>query len=154
MTEIRALTIDDAPQVRTLAAESVREGFRFVQRFLDDMPQLVLDSPTQYFLGLFDAGDLHAIGGVTPDPYTDDPHVGRIRRVYVLPEFRRRGYAGRLLTALEMRAQKIYPTLRLQTDTDSAALFYESRGYVRSSAPEVTHVRISPSDYTATNNEP
>ncbi|MEO7996809.1 MAG: GNAT family N-acetyltransferase [Gemmatimonadaceae bacterium] len=145
MTEIRALTIGDLSQVHTLTDASVREGFRFVQRFLDDMPNMELNSPTQYFLGVFDDNQLRAIGGVTPDPYTDDPHVGRIRRVYVLPGFRRHGYASHLLAALEARAHSIYSTLRLQTDTDAAASFYESRGYVRSTEPDVTHVRVWPS---------
>jgi len=45
MTEIRALTIVDLSQVQTLADASQREGFRFVQRFADDMTALTLDSP-------------------------------------------------------------------------------------------------------------
>jgi hypothetical protein len=78
---IRALTLDDLAQVCALAEASVREGFRFVQRFADDMPSTALDSPAQWFLGVFDGDTLRAIGGVTSDPYAPDANVGRIRRV-------------------------------------------------------------------------
>lgn len=147
MTTIRTLSIDDLPQVQTLADAGLREGFHFVQRFADEMPNLALDSPTQWFLGVFDAHHLRAIGGVTPDPYTDDARVGRIRRVYVASAFRRHGFASQLLLALELRARDVYQILRLSTDTIAAATFYERRGYARIADPGATHLRVWPTDH-------
>jgi GNAT superfamily N-acetyltransferase len=142
MMHLRALTIDDLEQVRTLADASQREGFRFVQRLADDMATTALDSPEQWFLGVFDGDQLRAIGGVTPDPYVPDANVGRIRRFYVASAMRRRGYGRQLLSALEARAHTVYATLRLKTDTTAAADFYEARGYARIADGNATHQRL------------
>lgn len=141
MIHIRALTLDDVGQVRALADASQGEGFRFVQRFVDDMPTTALDTREQWFLGVFDGPQLRAIGGVTPDPYAHDASVGRIRRVYVASDVRRHGYGRQLLSALEARAREVYSILRLSTDTAAAAAFYEQRGYTRVVDAGATHVR-------------
>jgi GNAT superfamily N-acetyltransferase len=150
MTIIRALTINDLSQVQALADASQREGFRFVRRFADEMPVIALDAPTQWFLGVFDAHQLCAIGGVTPDPYADDARIGRIRRVYVVSILRRHGYGSELLLALEARARGVYPILRLSTDTPAAAAFYERRGYTPTTDAGATHIRAWPVDHSAT----
>ena len=62
MLEVRTLSIDDFAQVRALADQSEREGFRFVNRFNQEMHTEVLDSPEQFFLGIFEEGQLRAIG--------------------------------------------------------------------------------------------
>ncbi|MBL0937657.1 MAG: GNAT family N-acetyltransferase [Gemmatimonadaceae bacterium] len=141
MRHTHALTIDDLDQVRTLADASLREGFRFVQRFVDDMPTTALDTREQWFFGVFDDRVLRAIGGVTPDPYALDANVGRVRRVYVAVDVRRQGYGHLLLDALETRARDVYPILRLNTDTPAAAAFYEQRGYTRIVDESATHMR-------------
>lgn len=138
---IRPLTRDDADQIRTLADASAREGFRFVGRFLEEMAaDFMFDGRRQYFLGVF-ADRLVAIGGVTPDPYIDDPSVGRIRHVYVTADARRSGVGRALMTALEARAMDSYAALRLRTDTAAAAAFYESIGYLRIDDATATHRR-------------
>lgn len=141
MSHIRPLTLDDLEQVRVLADASQREGFRFVQRFADDMPTTALDTREQWFLGVFEGDELRAIGGVTPDPYAHDASIGRIRRVYVAAAVRRHGYGRQLLDALEARAREVYSILRLSTDTADAAAFYEHRGYTRVADAGATHVR-------------
>ena len=68
-------------------------------------------------------------GGLRPH----GPGVCEIKRMYVAPAFRRRGYAGRLLAALEAWAVDLgYHTARLDTgprQPDAQAL-YRSRGYL------------------------
>lgn len=115
MTHIRVLTINNMEQVLILADASRREGFRFVQRFVDDLLTTALDAQTQWFFGVFDGDELRAIGGVTPDPYAQDTEVGRIHRVYVASALQRHGYGSLLLDALEARALHVYPILRLRT---------------------------------------
>jgi GNAT superfamily N-acetyltransferase len=67
-------------------------------------------------------------------PY--DSHTAEVRRIYVLPAFRRRGIARTLLVCLERHAAELgYTRLLLQTgDRQLAAIaLYEAVGYRRTS---------------------
>lgn len=60
--------------------------------------------------------------------------VGEIKRLYVVPEWRGRGVARRILTALEARARTAgWQMLRLETGRlqYEAIALYESAGYLR-----------------------
>jgi GNAT superfamily N-acetyltransferase len=59
-------------------------------------------------------------------------------------EARRHGFGRRLLASLEARAWPAYSSLRLRTDTERAAAFYEALGYSRSEEPGATHRRTLP----------
>jgi hypothetical protein len=71
-------------------------GFRFVQRFVEDLVarRLELDGLCEFFLGAVANDHLIAIRGVTPDPYLADPRIGRLRHVYVRPEERAEAMAA------------------------------------------------------------
>ena len=61
-----------------------------------------------------------------------EPGVGEVKRMFVLPEFRGRGIARQLLSALESTArERGYSTLRLETGTrrPEAIGLYKSVGY-------------------------
>jgi ribosomal protein S18 acetylase RimI-like enzyme len=93
-------------------------------------------------LGAFQANRIIGIGGLTHDPYSDDPTTGRVRHLYVMPEWRRRGVGASLLAEIERHAQSNFSSLVLRTDTKNAASFYESLGYERSTeAKTTTHRR-------------
>jgi GNAT superfamily N-acetyltransferase len=138
---IRALGIDDLEQMRSLTVESEAEGFHFLARMIADLDagSLSLDTPRQFFLGVFDRDELLALGGVTPDPYTDRSDTGRVRHVFVKQAARRRGIGRELLRALEARACEQFDILRLRTDTMAAALFYERLGFEPTSQANATH---------------
>ncbi|HET7234756.1 MAG TPA: GNAT family N-acetyltransferase [Longimicrobium sp.] len=129
--EIRVLDPFPAAAVESLAAESVREGFRFVRRLMDEHAsgQVRFDRPGEVLLGVYDGPELVAIGGVTHDPYGGDASVGRVRHVYVHPAHRRRGVGAALVGALEARAHGRFTALVLRTDTAPAARFYAALGY-------------------------
>ena len=141
--ETRTLTPADVSIIRDLSRVAEAEGFRFVTRFADECANggVQLDSPGEYFCGVFEEGDLVALGGVTPDPYVDDAGVGRVRHVFVRPEFRARGVGRMLVDTLEARAQNRYTRLRLRTDRAAAAAFYERLGYRAISNDSATHER-------------
>jgi len=141
--ETRTLTPADLSIIRDLSRVAEAEGFRFVTRFADECANggVQLDSPGEYFCGVFEEGDLVALGGVTPDPYVDDAGVGRVRHVFVRPEFRARGVGRMLVDRLEARAQNRYTRLRLRTDRAAAAAFYERLGYRAISNDTATHER-------------
>lgn len=141
---IRPLNADDVMSIECLAVESLEEGFRFLERMLSDLRAGVIsfDTPRQFFLGVFEDDALVAVGGVTPDPYTSRPDTGRVRHVFVTRAARRRGVGRALLNALETRACVQFVILRLRTDTDAAARFYERIGFERASQPDATHLRL------------
>ena len=138
---IRSLSLSDRPRVDALAAESLAEGFRFGARWHAAIEASSSDAPRQFFLGVFEGDALVAVGGVTSDPYDNEPGLGRVRHVYVARAARRRGFGRRLLASLEAQATVAYSSLRLRTDTERAATFYEALGYVRIDNPNATHRR-------------
>jgi putative acetyltransferase len=76
--------------------------------------------------------DGHPAGSAAIRPLEED--AAEVRRVYVLPEFRRLGLARILLGQLEQAANKLgYSTLRLETGNRQfpAMALYESCGYRR-----------------------
>ena len=140
---IRNLVPSDIDQLRLLAELARSEGFHFLDRFVSEVQtnSLTLDSPGEFFLAFVMRNEIVGIGGVTPDPYVDEPRTGRLRHVYVRSDHRRGSVGRQLVRELEMRAQPIYATLRLRTDTVAAARFYEALGYDPIVDPTATHVR-------------
>src|SRR5262245_9401532 len=61
-----------------------------------------------------------------------EPGIGEIKRMFVLPDFRRRGIARRILKALESKAHELrYTSVLLETGTGQpeAIGLYKSAGY-------------------------
>lgn len=73
------------------------------------------DQPDEFLLGRH-VGDLLAgVGGVSHDPYSPQPHLGRVRHIYVLQRLRRQGTGRALMTAIIARAGQSFEVLRLRT---------------------------------------
>ncbi len=103
---------------------------------------LRFDGEGEALLGIYDESDsplpdqtdrlpgrMLAIGGIRPDPYLDDPRIGRIQHVYVLNAYRGQGIGRRLLHALIEPAKAHYHTLTLRTMTPDAIAFYNTLGF-------------------------
>jgi ribosomal protein S18 acetylase RimI-like enzyme len=127
---IRTLPTD---ALAPLLAESSAEGFRFVERLSREWQEdkRRFDRPGELLLAAYDGETIVAIGGLTPDPYSDEPRLGRLRHIYVRPDARRRGIGRRLVQTLEESAKQTYRALVLRTDTQGAALFYQTLGYAQ-----------------------
>jgi GNAT superfamily N-acetyltransferase len=151
--ETRAVTPADLPAIRELASLGEAEGFRFVRRFADQLEAgtVQLDSRDEFFFAVFDCLTLLAVGGVTRDPYVDDPRAGRLRHVFVRKEWRGTGIGRRLVTELEVRAADRYTYLRLRTDSVRAAEFYEHLGYMPTAEATATHERSLRASWAAAN---
>lgn len=83
----------------------------------------------RYFVVLDDARRAVGCGAVQAfGPDTEHPGDGEVKRMYVVPAARGRGYARALLAALEAAG---FPTLRLSTGElqPEAIALYESSGY-------------------------
>jgi GNAT superfamily N-acetyltransferase len=97
------------------------------------------DEPGALFAALVD-GDLAGLGGVTAETGAGEPAM-RMRRLYVLPVFRRFGVGRRLAGAMMQQGFQAAPLLTLNAAaSDAAAPFWEAIGFQRSAAlPGATH---------------
>ena len=116
------------------------EGFRLLDRLISDWDSgaLRFDQEGEVLLGVFEEGRLIAVGGVRRQA----EGVGRVSRVYVHPQWRRRGVGARLLKHLIDQSRPWFSSLSLRTDTAEAAVFYETLGFhllVESAVDLATH---------------
>jgi GNAT superfamily N-acetyltransferase len=131
----------EVPALAGLRAESLREGYRFIERLCDDWVSGAnrFGAPGEaLFIALSD-GPVVGVCGINRDPYAGDPHTGRVRRLYVSPAHRRSGVGRALLAAVIAHGRSHYRRLRVRTP--EAGEFYSARGF-RSVASETdaTHV--------------
>jgi GNAT superfamily N-acetyltransferase len=79
--------------------------------------------------------------GLNIDPYTANEGVGRVRHLYVLSAFRRRGVGRGLTAAVIEAARGRFGQLRLRTANPEAARLYEAIGFQPSGrAADCTHI--------------
>lgn len=127
--------------IGTLLESSRREGFDFVERlvrFWEDGSNR-FDRPGEVLFQVRKAGRLVAVGGLNVDPYLDEPSVGRIRHVYVLPASRRSGVGAILISRLLEHGHGRFERIRLRVGTPEGAPFYEGLGFHPSDEPGATH---------------
>ncbi|MEJ2762963.1 GNAT family N-acetyltransferase [Photobacterium sp. MCCC 1A19761] len=122
--------------IQGLVLESQSEGFRFLQRLIDefDSDENRFNGPGEILLAIRDNGTLIAIGGMS-----NCNGVGRLRRFYVSQLYRRAGVGRRLLKQLENYASSSFSQVVLFTDTLAAGRFYESCGYVAVHEEHLSH---------------
>lgn len=77
--------------------------------------------------------------GLNRDPFAGGAEAGRLRRLYVHPAERRRGFGGLLVGLALASARPGFSRVRLRTDRAQAARFYEELGFRRASSPDATH---------------
>jgi GNAT superfamily N-acetyltransferase len=132
-------------QLAPLLSACREEGFFFLARLEHEYlsGQVRFDAPGETLLGAFEDSVIVGVGGLTRDPYCDDPRIGRVRHVYVLPEFRGRGVGKMILSDIERHAQPHFNALVLRTDTRAAEHFYQSIGYeLLAPGGDATHRRV------------
>ena len=134
---VRKLTEDD--DLTPLVTAGLAECFTFIARLARERAQGDFARPDALLLGVFESETMLGVGGITPDPYTRDLEVGRIRHLYVLPEARRKGAARLLLENLVAFAPSRYTRLRLRTLTERGAAFYRACGFSDTDEPDATH---------------
>jgi GNAT superfamily N-acetyltransferase len=130
------------PDVDELVALSLGEQFRALAR----MRAAWADGSNRFDArgeALFEAredGRLVGICGLNRDPYTTMPQVGRVRHLYVHPEWRRQGIGRALLRHVLEQAGQAFSRVRLRTLRPDADAFYRALGFAAvDGAPDVTH---------------
>jgi len=143
--EIRTLLPPPWTPLAALVEKSHAEGFRFLIRFEQEYlsGQIRFEGPDETLLGAFEGSVLIGMGGLTRDPYTGDPRTGRVRHLYVLPDWRGRGIGRTLITQIERHARAHFDSLVLRTDTPAGVGFYHALGYEQLAVQRTaTHRRI------------
>lgn len=136
----------EVPGFQDLAKVARSEGYRFLDRldreWADGSNRF--DQAGECLLGLFEGGVLVAVGGLNRDPYASDPGTGRVRHLYVRPNWRRAGLATRLIQELLLRGGLAFERLRLRTENPAAGRLYEGLGFSPTDEPDATHTWSSP----------
>lgn len=139
----------DQALLAPLVKQSAAEGYRHLERLAEDWKTGAnrFDRKNE---ALFAATYLDparekrwaGIVGVNVDPYLADPAIGRVRRLYVDPAFRRTGVGRRLVERVIDHARGRFRRLVLRT-TPEARLFYEQLGFAPDpGAAHHTHVLL------------
>ena len=138
--EIQTLLPPPWPQLTPLIEASTAEGFRFLVRLKEEYltGQKCFNAPGETLLGAYHQAELLGVCGLTRDPYSNDPHIGRIRHLYIHLSARSHGIGSRLVRAIEQRAVGRFTSLVLRTDSEAASRFYMALGY--EPTPESTTV--------------
>jgi len=87
------------------------------------------DRPEEALFGARDAGRLVGVCGLNVDPYTGHERIGRVRHLYILSAFRRRGMGQQLVLRVIQAAHGRFDDLRLRTNNPAAARLYEALGF-------------------------
>jgi len=130
-------------QIGPLLVASEAEGVRFLRRVVGEW-----EAGTNRFtrkgealLGNFVDDRLVAICGLMRDPYQGETTVGRLRNLYVLPEYRGRAIGAALARRVIELAESSFKVLRLRAGTPQAAVLYERLGFTPTTElKDCTHV--------------
>jgi GNAT superfamily N-acetyltransferase len=126
-----------------LVTESEEEDFRFVRRLVEEWEEGKnrFGQPCEALLAALCGARVVGVCGLNRDPYASSPSIGRVRRLYVLPAYRRSGIGRRLVEAVITAARGVFTSLRLRTETAEAARLYTDLGFQEcAGVPECTHV--------------
>lgn len=141
MLTIRRIELP-AIDIVELATEARSEGFGFIDR-------LVLDWATgenrfaligERLCGAFQDLLLIGIAGLNKDPFTNSPRIGRLRHMYVRPNWRRLGAGAMLASDLLQNAISAFDCIRIRTDRADAAHFYARIGFTETQQADATHM--------------
>jgi GNAT superfamily N-acetyltransferase len=125
--------------IERLLSESEQEGFRFLRRAREEWLSgaNAFSIEGEALFGVFEGDRLLAIGGINRE---GEGH-GRLRRVYVGREERRRGIGRKLVEHVLAFASRHYSLVGLRCETDAADQFYVAVGFRRVDSDRgITHV--------------
>jgi GNAT superfamily N-acetyltransferase len=131
--DLSFLVVSALPRgIGELARSASSEGFGMVRRLVDDYSSgaNTFSKHGECLCAVRNEDQVIAIGGINVDPYYESPSLGRIRHLYVHPDFRRNGVGAGLMGLIEGEGAKCFDSFQLFTESRAASSFYEALGYV------------------------
>lgn len=121
-------------EITGLATEAKRENLTLVKDLIDEYKngKNCFKHPGEFLLLAYDQQKLIACGGLNLqwNEQQVEERIGRVRRFYVLPEYRKSGVGKQLLQYLEHKARDNFSALCLSTQAEVAVNFYQKMNYV------------------------
>ncbi len=137
--EVDQLNVDNITQILNRSQD---EGFRHIVRLVNEYVSGMnrFNKPGEALFIAFVADEIVGICGLNRDPFNEG-QVGRVRRLYVLPEYRKQGIGKRLTEEVISKARDFYEQLVLRTDSENASKFYKSLGFIEvNNSDSTTHI--------------
>ncbi|MNI08522.1 acetyltransferase [compost metagenome] len=139
---IRKLDSLTGADISGLVMESSKEGFQHMKRLVDEY-----ESGTNRFNkrgeALFIACEHERIIGIGGLNQTTKDGIGRVRRLYISQNNRKRGIGRMIMNRIIEEAKQHYQMIELKTDHPAADTFYRSLGFsVRDNDTNVSHYLI------------
>ena len=138
-------------QLNELVNSSSREGHTFLKR----MKAQYISGDNRFenngegvYAYLRDS-QLIAICGLNKDPYLEDQNVGRLRHLYVLPNYRGKGLGRKLVEHVIEESRQHFKLLTLRTFENQAEKFYNALGFnTDTMVYSATHLyQLTPENY-------
>lgn len=119
------------PELPLLANIATAERFHFVNRLMTEfeLGNNRFDRPGEALFAAWAEETLIGVGGLNIDPYFPNERYGRVRHLYVRPEWRQQKVGTALMVAIEGKAAVSFARIQLFTPNAAASRFYEALGY-------------------------
>jgi GNAT superfamily N-acetyltransferase len=132
MLHIQRVTHLPVDRLSSLLPESQQEGFRNIHRLIHDWETGCnrFDRPSEALFIAEQNQRLVGVCGLNNDPYCVDAITGRVRRLYVLPRYRRLGIGRGLIEEVILHARLNFDGLHVRTNNPIGDRFFQSFGFV------------------------
>jgi len=138
-------------KLELILQESVQDGHRNMMRLVEDYESGSnrFDQLGETLLAAYNGEELIGVCGLNSDP-GGEVDTGRIRRLYVLRSFRRRGIGRQLIDSIVLHGALHFAKLSVHAGSDAAGLFYDQLGFRKIEAhSSITHILTFPNVQTA-----
>jgi len=140
LTRINTMDLNDWNQILHV---SRAEDHNMINRLVTDFRAGTnrFDAPGEALLAVLMGREVVAVAGLNREPDESVPWAGRVRRLYVMPDFRGRGLGRRLVDAIVAEARARFGILSVNVGTSEARGFYEHLGFTPVEHSSITHTK-------------